>query len=98
MAFDPCASCGAEWYGGHRADCEQAAEKFLGNLKSDYLWTTSDEYPRCPHCGYGTDDWYEFMPRYGGDGDTINLVCAHCEKDYSAEVVVNYSFRIRQTA
>ena len=98
MAFDDCASCGSKWCASHRADCQHAADRFLDNLASDHLWTTSDEYPRCPKCGHGTDDWHEFMPRYGGDGDLMHVTCEHCDHEYDAEVVVSYSFRIRRDA
>ena len=90
-----CPSCGSNWYLPHKADCTEAARKFLSELASEKYWTSSEDFPRCPKCGHGTDDWRDFMPRYGGDGDKMHVTCAHCEQDYAAEIVISYSFRIK---
>ncbi len=95
--FDPCATCGASWFRPHRADCAAASVLFVQALERDGR-VTADGTPRCPHCGYGHDDWTEAVsgrrgPIGDGDGDVLGFTCPGCDRDYEAELVVNYSFR-----
>ncbi len=93
--FDPCHSCGASWFGPHRADCGAASASFVEALEKDGR-VTADGTPRCPYCGHGHDDWTEAVSgRRGpiGEGDVLHFTCPSCDRDYEAELVVSYSFR-----
>lgn len=93
MAFDPCLECGAAWYARHKSTCSIAAAKFLKSLKDDGH-ATSDTDPRCPKCGMPNEHWTDSIPFHAGDGSTLSLTCENCEQDYSAELVISYSFRV----
>lgn len=69
---------------------------YCGFFKGRYdhngsLKTERTEYPVCPHCG---EYEYEFWDWDGlrDDGDSTEIYCGKCEKDYFVQLHLEHSF------
>ena len=85
----------ARHIGNERSDATYAAVCEGRTHHDGRQYALRGDEPRCPKCGRPDEHWTESVPRFAGDGDTLNLTCGNCEHEYQAEMVVNYNFRVR---
>lgn len=86
-----CPHCGSTELVVFDADNDlcKGCDKYFSAVKDidcDYV-----PFPTCPYCGEEDQDWWDGLGRKE-DGDSWEVSCPHCDREYEVVMTVDVSF------